>query len=262
MKKIHVGLFVLTALLFFVGVPKVSATLDLTTSGSSGFLDDAYFTTTTTQPTGTGVINSFVRLQTNNDVEQGYNTSGRPLLFDENNSPQFTRDLLLSDVPLVALPNQNNQTVQYRQFLLDINQSNCPTNKPDCGNNYLSLDNLNIYLGSTGGLLKANPEDLGIPVFKLTSANIKLNYSLGHGSGSGDMFAYIPDAFFVGTNQHVYLYSKFGVQYANTAGFEEWSVLGKKGGGTPPIEVTPEPASMVLFGVGLLGAALAKKKFA
>lgn len=262
MKKVSFGIFAVMLLFFFGSVSKVSASLDLTTSGSSGFLNDAYFVTTDAQPTGTGVINSFVRLQTNNDVEQGYNTSGRPLLFNENNSPQFTRDLLLSEVPLVALPNQHNNTVYYRQFLLDINQSNCPANKPNCGKNYLSLDNLNIYLGSTGGLLKANPEDLGVPVFKLTSDNIKLNYSLNHGSGSGDMFAYIPDALFTGSNKYVYLYSKFGNQYANTAGFEEWAVMGNKngGGGGGGTVVTPEPASMVLFSVGLLGAAFARRK--
>lgn len=240
-----------------IATPYAHATLDLTTAGSSGFLNDAYFVTSDSQSTGTGTINSFVRLQTNDNVEEGYNTSGRALLFDENNSPVFTKDLLLSQVPVVSLLNQNNQSTLYRQFLLDINQQSCGPNKPNCTNKFLSLDSLNIYLGSTGGLLKNNPDDLGTSVFKLTADNIKLNYDLNSGSGSGDMFAYIPDAFFTGTNQYVYLYSKFGEQYANNAGFEEWATLSR------PITVTPEPASMVLFGSGLLtgiGAFLRKKR--
>ncbi|MCC6758871.1 MAG: hypothetical protein IT395_04515, partial [Candidatus Omnitrophica bacterium] len=222
MKNVRVlllSVFVATAVLA-VTAPYAHATLDLTTVGSSGFINDAYFTTTGVQSTGSGVINSFVRLQTNDNVEEGYNTSGRALLFDENNSPVFTKDLLLSEVPVVSLLNQSNQTTAYRQFLLDINQQNCGQNKPDCTSKFLSLDSLNIYLGSAGGLLQANPDDLGTSVFKLTADNIKLNYDLNPGSGGGDMFAYIPDAFFTGTNQYVYLYSKFGEEYPNTAGFE------------------------------------------
>lgn len=249
----------LTVLLFLglvLSTSKVHASLDLTTSSSSGYLDGGYFTTSNEQPTGTGKINSFVRLQTNQNIEQGYNTSGRPLVYDENNSPQFTRDLLLSDVPVVTLKNQNNVLTPYRQFLLDINQTNCAKNKTSCDGNLLSLDSLNIYLGNTGGLTKSNPNDLGTSVFKLTSDNIKLNYSLNHGSGSGDMFAYIPDSLFTGPNKYVYLYSKFGAVYPNNAGFEEWAVLSKN---SNPL-VTPEPASTVLFATGLLGGLFMRRK--
>ncbi len=70
-------------------------TLDLTTAGSSGYIDLAYFVQIDPQTTGTGVIESFVRLSTNQAVSQGYNTDARPLELDENNSPQFTRSLLL-----------------------------------------------------------------------------------------------------------------------------------------------------------------------
>jgi hypothetical protein len=76
---------------------KAGVTLDLTSAGSSGYIGGAYFKQVDPQPTGTGVIDSFVRLSTNQDIEQGYNTDARPLEFDENNSPQFTRALPLSD---------------------------------------------------------------------------------------------------------------------------------------------------------------------
>ena len=70
-------------------------TLDLTTAGSSGYIDIAYFVQIEPQTTGTGVIEPFVRLSTNQGMSQGYNTDARPLELDENNSPQFTRSLLL-----------------------------------------------------------------------------------------------------------------------------------------------------------------------
>src|SRR5262245_11232416 len=60
--------------------------LDLTMRGSEGTIEGAVFQQCDAQPTGTGVIQSFVRVQTANaksSVEQGYNTDGRPLQFDE-----------------------------------------------------------------------------------------------------------------------------------------------------------------------------------
>jgi amino acid transporter len=76
-------------------------TLDLTAAGSSGFVNGAFFQQTDAQPAGSAYIRSFVRLSTNQPIEQGYNTEARQLEFDENSSPQFTRSLLLSDVPVV-----------------------------------------------------------------------------------------------------------------------------------------------------------------
>src|SRR5215204_3301800 len=63
------------------------------TAGGTSTINGAIFTTTDTQSTGTGVIRSFVRISDNSSIVQGYNTDARPLQFDENNSPQFTRSL-------------------------------------------------------------------------------------------------------------------------------------------------------------------------
>src|SRR5262249_3615353 len=83
----------------------VPSVLDLTGATTSGTINGARFQLANPQPTGSGVIDSFVRLNPGGraTTEQGYNTSGRPLRFDENSSPQFTRDLLLSSVPLVTI---------------------------------------------------------------------------------------------------------------------------------------------------------------
>ena len=66
--------------------------------------------------------------------EQGYNTDARPLQFDENKSPQFTRSLTLGEVPVV-----NVGGVEYREFLLDINQKSSAS--------LLSLDEVRVFLG-------------------------------------------------------------------------------------------------------------------
>src|SRR5687767_13525072 len=77
--------------------------LDLTTDDSAGVINDAIFRQCDAQPTGTGFIQSFVRVQTNAGIEQGYNTDARPLQFNENNSPNFTRSLRVEDAPLVSV---------------------------------------------------------------------------------------------------------------------------------------------------------------
>src|SRR5262245_54137957 len=120
--------------------------LDLTVSGSEATAGDAIVRQTDAQPTGTGYIRSFVRVQgaaPGGGGEQGYNTEARPLQFDENKSPQFTRSLTLGQVPVVTVGG-----VEYREFLLDINQkSSSPL---------LSLDEVRVFLGDSGNLTNYN----------------------------------------------------------------------------------------------------------
>src|SRR3954469_12660079 len=91
---------------------------DLTHANSSVVINGATFATTDSQPTGSGVIHSFVRVSAaNQGIVQGYNTDGRPLEFDENKSATFTRHENLDDMKIVI----KNGIPSY-QFLLDINQ--------------------------------------------------------------------------------------------------------------------------------------------
>lgn len=215
--------------------------LDLTVAGNNGFVNEAFFTTVNAQSTGTGVINPFVRIsQANSDIVEGYNTSARPLTYQENSSPQFTKDLLLSAVPTVVI-----NGVTYREFLLDINQEGADP--------LLSLNEIQIFVQGTGGLsgLITNNTVFTNKVFDLdvgadADSRIELNYNLNAGSGSGDMLAYIPDALFVG-GTHVYFYSQFGAPNNNNAGFEEWAVRV-----AAPI---PEPSTyaLMLAGLGAVG---------
>jgi len=247
------------SLLFSAGA--AAATLDCTvgclnqTVGTSG----ALFTTVDQQSTGTGVIQSFVRIQGNTEIVDGHNTSGRPLANDENSSPTFTHDLRLSEVPVVTIGG-----TAYYEFLLDINQTN-----EDPG---LTLDSLQICLDSSGGLVQANTCPSGPPNYTLDSGGdnaVALNYSLNSGSGSGDLKVYIPvTALGVDLTQYVYLYSLFGSNstnftkatfpggFGNNDGFEEWAV--REVTTTPP--TIPEPATILLFGTGLTALARVARK--
>src|SRR5262249_54424053 len=175
----------------------VPATLNLTTAGSSGPINGAVFQQTSPLPTGTGVVASFLRLQ-NNGTEQGYNTSARPVEFNEKTDPNFNRDLLLSEVPVV-----NINGTAYRQFLLDVNEGVASSTTQ-----LISLDKLQLFQSNTPGV--NNYANLGTKVYDLDAGgdnSVILDASLNTGPGLGDMYAYVPDALFDPNLQYVYLYS-------------------------------------------------------
>ncbi len=222
-----------------------AVSLSLETANKSGFINGAWFTNTDVGSTGTGVIQSFVRVQ-DNGVADGYNASARPVMTDVNTSPTFTHDILLGAVPLV-----NIGGISYYEFLLDINQTTA--------NPTLSLDMIQIYTRSTaltsadelsdltggGSTLRYNLDTVAI------DNEILLNYTLNSGSGSGDMFAYIPQSNFGGalSTDYLYFYSQFGSKtgYTENDGFEEWAVR------TPTV-VTNVPdggATLALFGAAM-----------
>ena len=221
-----------------------AATVDLSTGGS-GFAEGAFFqwTDLNHNAVGTGVIDPFVRIQANG-TEQGYNTDGRPVPFDEKTNATDTHSLLFNTVPLVNL----NGT-DYREFLLDVAEP---------GNNdttFISLDQLKIWLMDDPDITTTNLGDFGGPLFDLGDNSVLIRGDLNPGNGKGDVLVYIPDDLFTGNNHpYLYFYSQFG---DSDASFEEWAVChqvgGCLGGGTPPNGVIPEPSSLGLLGVGLLG---------
>jgi hypothetical protein len=216
-----------------------STLLDLTTRGAEGVINGAVFRQVDAQPTGTGFIRSFVRLQTNAAIEQGYNTDARPLQFNENKSPQFTRSLKVGEVPLVSVAG-----VLYREFLLDVNQkASAPL---------ISLDQLKIYIGSAGNLTgydAATGKLAGLdPVYDLDAdgdRSVVLDYRLNSGSGSGDMTVlFRAELFGADATKFIYLYSSFGGLHGANAGFEEWAVRASGDQGNPP---PVEPSSLSGF---------------
>lgn len=308
-----------------IGIPAALAVTPYvgTTTGGKAVNGTTYFNFTTLQPNpvtsatinsaifatpannttvGTGVFNPFLRLQntgprgdtgyscgTKEGCEEGFNTDskivgGHQILDDKPSL--WTHSLLLSNIPTVTI---NGQT--YRQFFLDINEPNNPTDK------FLSLDQFKLFVGSVGDLDKydfaaekltnsADPTkdaqkifdmDMGKKNGTTVDATAALNYDLNAGSGKGvDLVVSVPESAFqnLGSAQYLYLYSKFGTtgnvttgsavaksgalppgDYGSspTGGFEEWSHRHHGGG-------VPEPSTAFLFGGGLLSFLLLRRR--
>src|SRR5262249_9048332 len=99
MNNLNKTAFVTTLLLGLSSLASISAMasiVDLTTTGASGSIGDAFFQQTGPQPTGTGVIDPFLRLQANGN-EAGYNTSASGAVFNDKTGT-WTHDLLLSSL--------------------------------------------------------------------------------------------------------------------------------------------------------------------
>jgi len=210
-------------------------------------INGAIYTTNVQQPTGTGVIRPFVRLdaQGKPGIESGYNTDARPLESgnDAKADFQYTHSLALS-----SLVSTNIGGVDYYQFLLDINQTGSSP--------LLNLNDLQLYVSSsanltgyTGSGFSSGSSTEVYNIDATTDKGLLLNYSLNSGSGSGDLYVFVPKADFnVANNTYVYLYSSFGRPNVNNDGFEEWAAV--VGANTPP--TVPLPASL-WGGLALLG---------
>jgi len=229
-----------------------ASNLDLTTVGSSGTLNGALFYQADPRPTGTGVIDPFLRLQ-NTGTETGLNTSldtpNQPILDDKPGI--WTHDLALSSLNQVTV----NGTAYYK-FLLDINQT--------AASPLLTMDTVKIYvtsgafttLNSLNNFISSIQNNTGQgknPAYDMGANTVTLNYSLNSGSGSGDMFMYVPVSD-LGTDttgtKYVYLYTQFGVPNASNDGFEEWAASE-----APPSPTTvPDSATtMTLLGMACVG---------
>ncbi len=211
------------------------------------------------ESSGTGVFDPFVRLSANTLQQQGVNSSGRNLVWDENSAPGFTRDLKLDEVPTIECPfgftGFAGQTC--REFALDINEVGSTPLW------FLSLDATRVYVSEQPNICDVtvckngqnNPFefdpfalDFGVAGAQLiwamdglkeTNYGIGLNFQLDNGSGRADLVMYIPESVFppaisdacpydqgLGDDcpYFVHFYSHFGADQTQDDGFEEWDV--------------------------------------
>jgi hypothetical protein len=202
--------------------------VDLTGTNTTGRINHAQFDWTAEQPTGTGSIQSFLRVQAD-PTEEGYNTSGGTP-FDDKSGP-WTHDIRVSDLEASIV---TIGKFQYYTLLLDVNE-------PGGDKSLISMDRLEFYTSDVGGQTTTDISSLGVLRWSLDGAGdsyVLLDAARNSGSGSGDMYAYIPVTSFAGAlpTDFVYMYVRFGDQVgaSSAGGFEEWSV----GSSNEPINIS------------------------
>lgn len=257
------------ALLVALPSAKGATTLDLTATGNSGILNGAFYQQVSPQPTGTGFIDSFLRIQASGN-EQGYNTDASPPPLDDK-AGVYTHSITLSSLDTFTVSgsgftptsgNTDGTTAgpgTYYRFLLDINQNS------GGNNNLLSLNSVQIFTGAglanfSGTLADLqNNATLRYNMDATGNNSVSMDYALNSGSGSGDMYLYVSTSLFAGAlpTDNLVLYSQFGDPpgaYGSNDGFEEWAASTTSPG--VPLGV-PEPSTIALALSGLVGAGFA-----
>lgn len=222
---------------------------------------------------GSGVFRDLYSLQ-DSPVEQGYN---RPIkqVWDSSVLGGTSHLLTLGDLKPDASGN-------FFVFTVDANEKNNATER------FISLDEFQIYVeddaqlgvdnnlpGSVGNL-----GDLGDKVYDMDLGNhgestVLMDYSTSNGSGSFDMFVYVPVSAFADhtdPNAYIYLYTEFGgytdspTSFIADAGGEQIAAYTDfSGDGTPPLlevppSILPEPHSAMLAAAGGLMMLLRRKR--
>src|SRR5256714_7324689 len=108
----------------------------------------AIFQFTQPQPTGTGYIDPFLRVQAS-PSEQGYNTSGGTP-FDDKGGP-WTHDIKFSDLQSTAI-SLNGQ--QYFVIMVDLNE-------PNGAKSTIDLTNIQFYTSASGSKNTTDLSQLG-----------------------------------------------------------------------------------------------------
>ncbi len=230
----------------------VPALFNLTQFGADAFLDNGAIAHRMdagwnnlygAQSHGTGQLRTVLTVDANG-TEQGYNTTARPVQFNESSSTSATRALRLDRVPVVTYGGN-----QYLEFVLNTNQNG--------GSRNLSVDELRFYVSDRSNLknYNATTKTLGLnasmvsPVYDLDTGgdNTLLTRSKVNANAVGEVAFLVPASNFAGAtpDSFVYIYSKMGVTAGARAngGAEEWGVRNDPPV-VPPPPPPPSPASL------------------